>query len=111
MDRKRPMTRAELELAVRAELVDMGATAWHAKMAAHYILATVDEYIQTERERMEKRLREIMDFYLDPQTSADRQAQPALARWIAEDCHRAICRDQAHNHEETPWSSAQAKRS
>jgi len=60
MEPKRPMTRAELELTVRAELVDMAATTWRAKVAADYILAAVDEYVQAERERTEKRVRELM---------------------------------------------------
>jgi hypothetical protein len=60
MEPKRSMTRAELELAVRAELADMAATTWRAKVAADYILAIIDDYAQAERERMEKRLRELM---------------------------------------------------
>lgn len=110
MDPKRSMTRAELELAVRAELVDMAATTWRAKMAADYILAAVDDYAQAERGRMEKRLREVIDFYLGTQGGIERRADPALAHWIAEDCHRAVCRDQSHDHEETPWSSALGQR-
>lgn len=110
MDRKRPMTRADLELAVRAELVDMAATTWRAKVAADYILAIVDDYFQTEREHMEKRLREVIDFYLGTQVGARRRADPALAHWIVEDCHRAVCGDEGHHHEETPWSSAAGQR-
>lgn len=102
MERKRTATRAELELAVRAELVDIGATTWHAKVAADYILATVDDYLQAERERMENRLREVIDSYLEAQAGADRMATPALARSIAEDCHRALCVNEARSHEETP---------
>jgi hypothetical protein len=111
MNRKPPVTRAELELAVRAELVDVETTTGHAKMAAHYILAAVDDYLEAERERVEKCLREIIDFYLGAQASAERRADPALAHWIAEDCHRAVCRDETHCHEETPWSATVGQRS
>lgn len=110
MNRKTPMTRAELELAVRAELVDIGASSWQARLAADYILAALDNYLQAQADHTETRLREIIDFYLQAQATAGRRADPALAHWIAEDCHRALCHDKSHTHEETPWSSALSHR-
>lgn len=87
--------------------MDIGATTFHATLAADYILAVVDDYLEAERERIEKDLQEVIDFCLGAQADADRRSNPALAHRIAEDCHRALCQDQTHCHEENPWSSAQ----
>lgn len=105
-----PVTRAELELAIRTELVDFGATSWHARVAADYILTVVDDYVRAQRERLEKRLEEVVKFYLGTESGGDRRSNPDLARWMVEDCHRVLCGDPTHEHEETPWSVGLSER-
>ncbi len=90
-----PVTRAELELAVRAELVDFGATSWHARVAADYILDVVDDYVQARGERFEERLEEVLDSHFGTEPGGDRARDADLARWILEDCHRALREDLA----------------
>jgi hypothetical protein len=103
---KTPISRAELELAVRAELVDLAPTTWHARVAADYILRSVDEYLQTEHERQERRQQEVVEFFLTGASGTGEPADGLVARWIAAEWHRAVCRDEDHVHEETPWSAA-----
>jgi len=77
-DRKRPTGRAELGLAVRAELVDIGATTFHATLAADYILAVADDYLEAERERIEKDLQEVIDFCLATAARSARESWSAV---------------------------------
>jgi len=100
------MTRAELELAIRAELVDLAPTTWHARVAADYILRVLDEYVQADRERQQRRQREVAEFFLVGEHDAGEPADGQIARWIAAEWHRAVCNDEDHVHEETPWSAA-----
>lgn len=103
---KAPMSRAELELAVRAELVDLAPTTWHARVAADYILRAIDEYIQTEQERRERRQQEVAEFFLSGAPAGGEPAGWQVAKWLAAEWHRAVCRREDHVHEETPWSAA-----
>lgn len=110
MERAPPVTRAELELAVRAELVDVGATGWHARVAADYILGIVDEYLEAARQRLEERLEEVVLFYLGTDASSGGRDNPALVRHVVEDCHRVLCLDLDHHHEETSLGAARRER-
>ncbi len=101
-----PMSRSELELAVRAELVDIAPTTWHARVAADYILRAVDDYVKSERERQERRCQEVADFFLARTSDDTRSNGWQVARWLATEWHRAVCCDEDHVHEETPWSTA-----
>lgn len=106
MTTKNSMSRAELELAVRAELVDLASTTWHARIAADYILRAVDEYVETEQERQTRRQQDVAEFFLAGGSGAGEPTDGQVARWIAAEWHRAVCHDEDHVHEETPWSSA-----
>ena len=106
MTYKTAMSRAELELAVRAEMVDLAPTTWHARLAADYILRVLDEYVQAERERQQRRQREVVEFFLAGEAGAGRPADSQIATWVAAEWHRAICDDKDHLHEDTPWSAA-----
>jgi hypothetical protein len=101
-----PTSRSELELAVRAELVDIAPTTWHARVAADYILRAVDDYVKTERESQERRCQEVADFFLARMSDGTRSDGWQVARWLATEWHRAVCHDRDHVHEETPWSIA-----
>jgi hypothetical protein len=103
---KNAMSRAELELAVRAELMDLAPTTWHARIAADYILRAVDEYVTAEQERQAGRQQDVAEFFLAGGSGAEVPADGQVARWIAAEWHRAVCRDDDHVHEETPWSGA-----
>ena len=85
-----PVSRAELELAVRAQLVDFGATGWHARVTADYILGVVDDYVQARGECFEKRLEEILESHLGAATTGEHRRNPDLTRWIMEDSHCAL---------------------
>ena len=100
------MSRAELELAVRAELVDLAPTSWHARLAADYILRVVDEYAQAERNRQQRRQREVAEFFLTGEPGTGDPAERQVALWIAAEWHRSICQENDHAHQETPWSAA-----
>ncbi len=107
MTAKTSMSRAELELAVRAELVDLAPTTWHARLAADYILRAFDEYAQTQREHVERRQLEVAEFFLAGGWDGEDSAGWQVARWIATEWHRAVCCDGDHVHDETPWSLTQ----
>jgi hypothetical protein len=100
------MSRAELELAVRAELVDLAPSTWHARVAADYILRVVDEYVQTEQERQERRQRDVVEFFLVDGSDGGGSEGWQVAKWLAAEWHRAACHSADHVHEETPWSDA-----
>lgn len=100
------MSRSELELAVRAELVDLAPTTWHARIAADYILRAIDEYVKTERERQERRHQEVAEFFLAGVSDGGGSDGWQVAKWLAAEWHRAVCRSEDHVHEDTPWSAA-----
>lgn len=100
------MSRPELELAVRAELVDLAPTTWHARLAADYILRAIDEYVNTETERQGRRQQEVAEFFLGGMSDGGGSDGWQAAKWLATEWHRAVCRSDDHVHEETPWSAA-----
>lgn len=106
-----PITRVELELAIRAELVDFGATSWHARVATDYILDIVDDYVQTRGKRFAEHLEEVLDSHLGTEPRGERGRDADLARRILKDCHRALREDLADNRGNAPSSADLGERS